>query len=96
MREVPLYRHIAPFIDAITSPETTGPMTAAALASCDQFIKQVSADYSQVDMLGLRYTFVNFGAGKGPGRPNGSDQIDCHHVPGDYWPETAAALASCR
>ena len=37
-----VYRHIAPFIDAITSPETTGPMTGAALASCDQFIKQVT------------------------------------------------------
>jgi hypothetical protein len=28
------------------------------------------AGYSKVDMLGVRYKFVNFGAGKSPGSPN--------------------------
>jgi len=28
------------------------------------------ADYPQVDMLGLRYNPVNFGAGKSPGAPH--------------------------
>jgi hypothetical protein len=34
------------------------------------------ADYCQVDMLGVRYQSVNFGAGKSPGSPNWWAQID--------------------
>ena len=35
------------------------------------------SDFSQVDMLGLWYTSVNFGAKKDPVSRNGRTQIDC-------------------
>jgi len=34
-------------------------------------------DHSQVNMLGLRHTSVNFGAIKGPSSPNWRVQINC-------------------
>jgi len=37
-------------------------------------------DYPQVDMLGLRNKAVNFGAGKRPGSPYRSAQIDRHRT----------------
>ena len=41
------------------------------------------SDYSQADMLGVRYTSVDFGAGKSPGSPHWSAQknIDRRPVP---------------
>ena len=37
---------------------------------------QISADYSQADMLDLRYKLVNFGAEQSPGPANRSAQTD--------------------
>ena len=47
-----VFQTIAPFIEVITSPETTGPMTGAALASCDHFI-QAGVVSSGEDLAGL-------------------------------------------
>ena len=40
------------------------------------------ADYSQIGIMGLRYKFVNFGAGKSPGPPNWRAQKDRYRARG--------------